>query len=319
MWLKRKRKNRRLRREHLLEVKLNSQQVRTARLRFASIAASIFCAVLFVGFVFWRGGEWLLNRFIYENPAFTIRLPIEVSTDGVIAPEHFRRWAMIKPGQNLLALDLARVKRDLELVPIIESASVERILPNTLRLRVSEREPVAQVQSMQLMPNGTVETVVYQLDEKGFVFKPLDPRLRSKISESNEQLPIISGVDARELKVGRQVESEQIRSALRLLQEFDHSSMFGLVELLRIDVSAPETLRAFTGQGSEVTFGLAQLDQQLSRWRLIYDQSQHWGKAIGSIDLSVSNNVPLKLVEATPATTARPKNVKPTRTKKKNV
>ena len=45
---------------------------------------------------------------------------------------------------NLFALDLSRVKRDLELVPAIESADVERILPHTLKICVTEREPIAQ-------------------------------------------------------------------------------------------------------------------------------------------------------------------------------
>ena len=51
----------------------------------------------------------------------------DVQTDGVIAPDQLRRWARVKPGENLFALDLARVKRDLELVPLIESVSVERV------------------------------------------------------------------------------------------------------------------------------------------------------------------------------------------------
>ena len=42
--------------------------------------------------------------------------------------------------------------------------------------------------------------------------------------------------------------------------------MAGLVDLRRIDVSSPEVLVVTTGQGSEVTFGLADFDQQLRRW-----------------------------------------------------
>ena len=54
--------------------------------------------------------------------------------------DQLRRWAGVKPGENLFALDLARVKRDLEMVPLIDSVSVERVLPRTLRIRVTERE-----------------------------------------------------------------------------------------------------------------------------------------------------------------------------------
>jgi cell division septal protein FtsQ len=64
------------------------------------------------------------------------------------------RWSGVREGENLLGLDLARVKRDLELVPLIRSAAVERVPPNTLRIRVSEREPLARVLAPQAASSG---------------------------------------------------------------------------------------------------------------------------------------------------------------------
>jgi len=46
----------------------------------------------------------------------------------VIAPEQLRRWTRVRIGANLIALDLASVKRNLELVSTIDSVSVERVL-----------------------------------------------------------------------------------------------------------------------------------------------------------------------------------------------
>ncbi len=60
---------------------------------------------------------------------------IEVQTDGVLTAETIRRWAMVQTGQNLMALDLMRVKRDLELQPPIQFVAVERVLPRTLQTR----------------------------------------------------------------------------------------------------------------------------------------------------------------------------------------
>ena len=39
---------------------------------------------------------------------------------------------MVRTGQNLMALDLTRVQRDLEIQPPIQFAAVERVLPHTL-------------------------------------------------------------------------------------------------------------------------------------------------------------------------------------------
>ncbi|MDQ6630335.1 MAG: FtsQ-type POTRA domain-containing protein, partial [Verrucomicrobiota bacterium] len=298
MWFKRKPRNRHLRRPRTLNVKSRTRQTRWARLQLAIVALSFSCGTLFLLFGIWRGGEWLLNHFIYKNDAFAIQ-QIEAQTDGVLAPESLRRWAMIKPNENLLALDLARVKRDLELVPIVQSAAVERILPHTLKLRVVEREAVAQIQIMQLKQDGSSEQVIYHLDDSGFVMLPLDPHFCVKPPEiTSDSLPIISGLSAQELRPGRRLDSEQGRAALRLIDAFDRSRMFGLADLQRIDVATPEVLRAFTSQGSEIVFSLDQFEKQLRRWHLVFEQSQKWNKAIGSLDLSMANNIPLRLSDA---------------------
>ncbi|MEO7300337.1 MAG: FtsQ-type POTRA domain-containing protein [Verrucomicrobiota bacterium] len=300
-------------------MKLRSSQTRAARFRMAGMGLSMVFALVVILFVFWRGGEWVLNCLIYKNEAFAIR-QIEVETDGVIAAEHFRHWAMVKPGQNLLALDLARVKRDLELVPYVRSAAIERALPRTLRLRFSEREPIAQVVTMQLGALGAYEQVIYHLDETGFVMTPLHPRFRAApIAVQIEPVPIISGINPRDVRPGRRLESLQVRAALELIVQFDRSPMAGLAELQRVNVATPEVLEVFTSQGSQITFSLNPFVRQLNRWRLIYDQFQKQGKAIATLDLSIANEVPLRLVEAIPIPPSQTKPVKTTRPRKKNV
>ena len=97
---------------HLLDVKLRSDRVRQSRVRLAAITFGVLFATLFGLYLAWRGGEWALDRLVYENRAFAIR-EIQVQSDGVIAPEQLRRWARVKVGENLFALDIARVRRDL--------------------------------------------------------------------------------------------------------------------------------------------------------------------------------------------------------------
>nr|AIA10771.1 POTRA domain, FtsQ-type [uncultured bacterium] len=262
-WFKSKPRNRRRERDHLLDVKLRSQQLRGARFRFAGIACTFLFIATLVVFVIWRGGEFLLDRFLYENESFTIQ-NIQVKTDGVLDIARIQGWAMIKPKQNLLSLDLVKVKRDLELLPVLREASVERILPNTLNITVYERTPIAQIPTLRLRQGGGYEQVIYHIDESGFIFPPLDPRFRAKPVETTpEQLPIISGVDARELRPGRKVESRQLLGTLLLINEFEHSTMVGLTEMQRIDLSIPEVLNVYTTQGSEISFSLEQFDQQM--------------------------------------------------------
>ena len=319
MWFKRKPKNRRLGREQVLDVKLRSSKVRAARTRMTAVSLGAVFATVFGLYLVYRGGEWLLNRLVYENKAFAIE-EIDAQTDGVIPVDQLRRWAGVKPEVNLLALDLGRVKRDLEMVPLVRSVSVERILPHTLRIRVTEREPIAQVNVPRPRASGGVEMSVFQLDADGWVILPLEPRDRATSpSQSDEPLPLLRGINANTLQPGRRLTAPQVQAALQFLVAFEQSPMAGLVDLKQVDVSSPEVLVVTTGQGSEVTFGLTDFDQQLRRWHAIFESGRKTGNAIGTLDLAVTNNVPLRWLEASAVPPAAPKLSKPLRSKKKHV
>ncbi len=321
MWFKREQnKNRRLHRHNVLDVKLRSDQVRANRTRFGLYLFLVVVGPFFGLYLLWRVGEVALNAFVYENTDFAIQ-QIDVKTDGMIAPEQLRRWAGVKPGANLIALDLAAVKRNLELVSVINSVSVERVLPRTLRIRVTERDPIAQVNVPRADGASGIAVSVFQLDAEGMVMQPLDPRLSTvSLAQINSQLPVITGVNAFQLQPGRRVELSQVQAALRLVAAFDRSPMAGLVDLRRVDVSAPGVLVATTGQGSAITFGLENFDGQLRRWRQIFDLGMSQQKAIASVDLAVANNVPVRwtLASAAPVIVT-PKVVKPVKNRRKNV
>jgi cell division protein FtsQ len=321
MWFKREQnKNRRLHRHHVLDVKLRSDRVQASRMRLMLLALMVPAVTVLALYLVWRIGEATLNVFVYENPDFAIQ-QIDVQTDGVIAPEQLRRWTGVKPGANLIALDLASVKRNLELVSLIDSVSVERVLPRTLKIRVTERDPIAQVNVPCADGANGIVVSVFQLDADGMVMQPLDPRLCTvPLLQMNSQLPVIAGVNAFQLQPGRRVELPQVQLALQLIVAFDKSPMAGLVDLRRVDVSASGVLVATTAQGGEITFGLDNLDQQLRRWRQIYDYALSRKSNIASVNLAVANNIPLHLVMASAAPEiVTPKSVKPLKNRRKNV
>jgi hypothetical protein len=321
MWFKREIKNRRLNRGHLLEVKLRSDQVRATRMRLGLILVMVPACTLLGLFLLWRAGEWALDKFVYENSTFAIQ-SIEVQTDGVIAPEQLRRLTNVKLGANLIALDLASVKRNLELETTIDSVSVERVLPRTLKVCVTERDPIAQVNIPTASASGGIAASVLQLDANGFVMEPLNLRMRViPLSQMSAQLPVLTGLNVYQLQAGHRLESPQAQAALQLVSAFSHSPMVGLVDLRRVDVSQPGVIVATTGQGSEITFGLENLEQQLARWRGIYDfgMSKKEKRMIASLDLAVANNVPVLWTDFAPVPVMPLKNSNPIKNRRKNV
>lgn len=327
---RRKARNRRLGNERVLDVKVRSDQVRASRLRFVALGLALVFATILGLFLVWRSGQWALNRLIYENNAFSIET-VEVQTDGVMAVDQLRRWSGVKTGQNLLALDLGRVKRDLEMVTLIRSVAVERILPHTLRLRVKEREPlaVAAVYPAAGRTNGVIQMNHFlQLDRDAYVILPVDPRQRAVPAETNDVLPLITGINPAELIPGRAVGMPQARAALELLEAFDRSPMSGLVDVQRVDISSPGVLQVTTAQGSEITFAITageaparaqEFDKEMRRWHAIFDLLQKKGKAIATLDLSVPTNIPARLVDASTVPAPAPKNKNLQHNRKKNV
>jgi cell division protein FtsQ len=319
MWFKREQKNRRLRRTHVLDVKLRSDQVRATRVRLLLITLVVVFGTLIGISLIWRAGEAVLDAFVYHNADFAVQT-IDAQTDGKIAPEEIRRWARVKLGVNLIGLDLAEVKRNIEMVPVIESVSVERVLPRTLRIRVTERDPIAQVNLPRADATGAIAVSVYQLDANGMVMQPLDPRVcLVPLTQMTSTLPVIAGMNAFQMQPGRRVESPQVQTALALVSAFERSPMAGLVDLRRLDVSAPNVIKVSTEQGSEVIFALTNLEQQFRRWRAIYDLGLRQQKTIATLDLAVANNLPVRWMVASTLPVTQPKAVKPSKPRRKNV
>lgn len=317
-WFRNKPKNRRLGHTHVLDVKLRSDQVRATRMRVAAAALALVFATIFGLYIIWCTGEMALNRMIYQNKSFSVQ-DIDVRTDGVLATDQLRRWAGVKVGENLLALDLARVKQRVESVSTVRSVAVERVLPHTLRLRVTEREPIAEVRVLQPRPGGGMQMGVLQIDGDGFVMTQVDPRDRAVPAQTNEVLPVITGINPIELVPGRRVDSPQARSALQLILAFDSSPMSGLVDLQTIDVSSPQILQVTTSQRSQIIFATQDLEQQMRRWREVRDQALRGGKVIATLDLSVHDSVPLTLIEVGAAPQVTPKVKTPLRKGRRHV
>ena len=325
MWFRRenKNRNRRIGRAHVLDVKLRSDQVRATRWRVGTILFCIVFGTFFGLYLTWRVGEVLLSKFVYENPDFAIQR-VEVQTDGVISVEQLRRWANVKIGENLIGLDLANVKRSLEMESAVETASVERVLPHTLRIHVSERDPIAQVNLPCVDAAGNLAVAVTQLDKNAVAMKPRDPHeCVVPIAQLNPQLPVIAGLNPVRLKLGEPVpapEADHVSAALELISEFDHSPMAGLVDLRRVDISAPGVLIVTTGQGGEITFGLQNFAQQFARWRGIYDYGKRMNKGdIATADLAVANNLPVHWMLASTVPVVNKPKAKPLKNRRNNV
>ncbi|HVT04269.1 MAG TPA: FtsQ-type POTRA domain-containing protein [Thermoanaerobaculia bacterium] len=121
----------------------------------------VVAANLVVAFLFFLGTFWLY-RMTQANRRFAIR-SVEVtgyvhttkgSLDAIVA-QHV--------GENLFRIDIAALNHQFASLPWVEQVAIEKQLPNTLRVRIRERQPVAIVAGDSLR----------FVDQSGVVFAPV--------------------------------------------------------------------------------------------------------------------------------------------------
>ena len=311
MWpFRRKPENKRQDRRQILQVRLGAKQQQTARWRLARFLFMISTSLLLVIYGTWRGVDWLLDRMVYHIPAYAL-LEMDIQTDGVLAVDQLRRWAGLKLEDNLFSLELARIKRDLELCSAVQSVAVERVLPHTLKIRVAERIPVAQFLAPAVRSDQGGTPGCYQLDTDGWIILPLTAQQRSVPPQPDERYPLLTGFSLAQLRPGRQVESGPVRAALQFLTLFERSPMAGLVEVQQIDLSSSGLLHILTAQNSQVTLRSHDVEKQLHRWFLVHETGVQQSKHIATLDLSVSDNAPLRWLESSAVPPAAPKARRP--------
>ena len=285
-------KNRKIpRKENVLDVKARSDRVMRRRMQIL-LMSLLFCVLFLAGAAAVKyGGTRAITEFL-SHDSFLVH-QIEVKSDGLIRRERLLDWAELREGQNLFVLDLPRIKENLEVIPAISSASVERVMPGTVILRVRERSPVVKAPLLLPTPEGSYRRVTYYLDQEGHVLLPMrDEECTEAALERIARLPVLTGVKPTDLQIGRRVKSDTILAALRLVQAFDKDPMSERTRLDFLDVSHLRTVQATAGTGTQVTFGFDRLEAQLQRWSLIEEKGDEQGWKFTYLDLSVTNNIP---------------------------
>ncbi len=234
-----------------------------------------------------RDDVFLSRRF------FALRT-VEVTSNLVwLTPSQVISWTGVRAGDNLLGFDLNRIKRDLELVPQVEEAVLERVLPDLLRIHIRERRPLARLRAVH-SEHGTLLPATLFLDSRARVVPPPLPG-RPDLEAAFASLPVIAGVGGG-VRVGSELPTPGVRAALELIRAFPHAAIAQLTELATIDVADPDVLQVTTRDRTEITLPLVRLDWELHRWRLVHETTARAGRQIQWLDLSVTNNCPLLLL-----------------------
>jgi cell division protein FtsQ len=268
--------------QHLLDVKLRASTERSRR--FRAVSGFIFKTIFLVGLIAgaWIGGKEALRRFVWENPDYFLR-EINFSTDGALTREQVLMTSNISEGRNIFTVDLSSARTAIEKMPQVESASVQRVLPNRINITINERRPIAWVAAKgDDDPSSSDRS--FLIDARGVV-------LRSRVLlPEYYHLPIITGFETENLAAGRRVNVLEMQAALELIRLNADSTRF---QARNIDVSKGYCLVVTDQRHAKITFGLDRLDKQLERLYRCLDRAAADKKELQTVNLIVERNIPV--------------------------
>jgi cell division protein FtsQ len=223
----------------------------------------------------------LASDFLYHSPQVALLKPDQVELAGnhmVTRDAALQQFARDR-GHSVLSIPLDARRSALEELSWVESASVQRILPNHLRVEVTERTPIA------FLRNGTELALI---DAHGVI---LD-RPRGE----NFQFPIVTGLSD---NMSREERGRRMQTYQDFVKDIDLVRAASSDRVSEIDLSNPKDLRAvMTGissanQSQAVTIQFGQSDFA-GKFRLVVDNFAQWQASNGrvrSIDLQYSRQV----------------------------
>ncbi len=218
----------------------------------------------------------------------------ELITNGAITAPQVASVTGLRPDQNITALDLGQLRRQLLTLPQVRSADVERRIPNHLSIRLEERRPVAWL-SCAAQGLREFDSHGLLLDEDGVVF-PV-----SVLLEEYTALPVINCAALPPVTPGRTVGDPLVRQALELVTLMRRQNWIQPIVLEKIHLFNAYTMVAQTGSDALFTFHPEQLEKQIARLDAILRKVGTAGRRVASVNLQLERNVPVTFSEAAPA------------------
>jgi len=257
-------------------------------LQVAVWCSLVLAMIVVVGAALHFGMELVLNRVLYTNHRYDLS-KIEIEPRGHFTEGQIRQAAGLEPGQNLWTLNLRQITRDLETLPYVSSAKVERHFPDTVTILIHERVPVVKIVGLNIDLN-TRET--FYLDREGVVLKPRE-------DEEAPLLPEIVGLTSSEVELepGMKLDQSSLMRALEIMDAIDHSRLHTTIDISRIDLSNPLSITMTTRQNMTITFRLDYIEQQLQRLMQIVDFPDFQQRSIATVDLTPDSNVPVTFAQ----------------------
>lgn len=281
-------------RQHLLDVKIRSGKAREQR---NSHILTWSCVLILLASVV--GGAYYgvregLRRYLWENPEYQLKEIGVVNEGGSLPRDQIVEAAGVREGLNIFTINISKIRETLLRLPQVETAEVQRMLPNKIVITITERQPVAWVAEKQdenaASPGGSL-----LIDAQGALFQ-----CRTQLP-AYFHLPVIYGVESACMEPGQELQSPEIKAALDLIRlSNSDSALQTRFQATGIDVSKGYCLVVTDRNHAKITFGFDRLEWQLDRLMTLFDNIEQSKRELQTVNLMVQRNIPVTFVQIDP-------------------
>jgi len=272
-----------LKQQLLLDVTVRSRAANKHRNRaiLGWLSGVFLLCVAVAGLLY--GGREALRRFVWQNPDYYLK-EINFHTDGSLTRDQAIQATNIREGKNIFFISLSAARKNLMTLPQVAYADVERILPSTISIDITERKPVAWVTGAD-DDNPSADPGAFLIDREGILMRIKNP------ARENFHLPVICGLDVGNYEEGGTVDLPEVRAALELIRITGQNP--SRYQVRSIDVSKGYCLVVSDERHAQITFPLEGIAAQLDRLALLYANVDSNRREIQTVNLLVQRNVPV--------------------------
>src|ERR1700676_1073686 len=220
-----------------------------------------------LGFVLYQAGIY----FLY-SPSVMIESAdqIEIRGNRFVSPDAIVEKFSADMHHSVVRVPLGERRKELESLAWVEHADVQRVLPNRIRVEISERTPVAFLRGMNDLS---------LMDADGVILE--------RPAEGEFRFPVVSGVAE---SMPRDVREQRMKLFVQFMKEIEQSLPGAGDRISEVDLSDSTDIRAtLTGLGAAegnsspilVHFGDSDF---ANRYHLLAENIDQWRASAGRVD-----------------------------------
>ncbi len=226
----------------------------------------------------------MIRHTLERDPRFRIAGSEDIQATGLTEVSRAEMMPVFGEdmGRNIFFVPIDARRKQLEQIPWVERATVMRVLPDQIRVAVTERQPVAFTRHREEI--GLV-------DANGVLLN-MAPETMAKHHYS---FPVLTGIDAGDPADSRK---ERMDVYMRMMAELDADGKHNSEQISEIDLTDPEDARVLMPeQGADILAHFGE-DHFLERYARFQSHIAEWRQQyphLAAVDLRYDNQVVLEM------------------------